>query len=104
MDLDPLLLSRIQFAFTISWHIIFPAFTIGLAAWLATAGRLPAAPCLNRGSYVGPEAGVQRQGLSPGSNGKAAGLQFSSHVLTAVLEIGPSRAQDGAAPLAPFRH
>ena len=36
MDLDPLLLSRLQFAFTISFHIIFPAFTIGLAAWLAT--------------------------------------------------------------------
>ena len=32
---DPLLLSRIQFAFTISFHIIFPAFTIGLASWLA---------------------------------------------------------------------
>jgi cytochrome d ubiquinol oxidase subunit I len=30
-----LLLSRIQFAFTVSFHIIFPAFTIGLAAWLA---------------------------------------------------------------------
>jgi cytochrome d ubiquinol oxidase subunit I len=29
------MLSRIQFAFTISFHIIFPAFTIGLAAWLA---------------------------------------------------------------------
>jgi cytochrome bd ubiquinol oxidase subunit I len=36
MDLDPLLLSRIQFGFTISFHIIFPSFTIGLAAWLAT--------------------------------------------------------------------
>ena len=35
MDLDPVLLSRIQFAFTISFHIIFPSFTIGLAAWLA---------------------------------------------------------------------
>jgi len=33
-DLTPLLLARIQFAFTISFHIIFPAFTIGLAAWL----------------------------------------------------------------------
>lgn len=32
--LDPVLLSRIQFAFTISFHIIFPSFTIGLAAWL----------------------------------------------------------------------
>ena len=36
MDLDPVLLSRIQFAFVVSFHIIFPAFTIGLAAWLAT--------------------------------------------------------------------
>ncbi|PIK70176.1 cytochrome ubiquinol oxidase subunit I, partial [Methylobacterium frigidaeris] len=34
MDLTPLILSRIQFAFTITFHIIFPAFTIGLAAWL----------------------------------------------------------------------
>jgi cytochrome bd ubiquinol oxidase subunit I len=35
MELDPVLLSRIQFAFVVSFHIIFPAFTIGLAAWLA---------------------------------------------------------------------
>jgi cytochrome d ubiquinol oxidase subunit I len=34
MDVTALLLSRIQFAFTISSHIIFPSFTIGLAAWL----------------------------------------------------------------------
>ena len=33
--LDPLMLSRIQFTFTISFHILFPAFTIGLASWLA---------------------------------------------------------------------
>ncbi len=32
---DTAVLSRIQFAFTISVHIIFPAFTIGLASWLA---------------------------------------------------------------------
>ena len=36
MDLDVVLLSRIQFAFVITFHIIFPSFTIGLAAWLAT--------------------------------------------------------------------
>lgn len=36
MDLDPVLLARIQFAFTIMWHIIFPAFTIGLSAYIAT--------------------------------------------------------------------
>ncbi len=34
MDTTALILSRLQFAFTISFHIIFPAFTIGLAAWL----------------------------------------------------------------------
>ena len=34
MEFDALMLSRIQFAFTISFHIIFPAFTIGLASWL----------------------------------------------------------------------
>lgn len=35
MTLDPILLARIQFAFTISFHIVFPAFTIGLASFLA---------------------------------------------------------------------
>jgi cytochrome bd ubiquinol oxidase subunit I len=35
MDLtDPLLLARIQFAFTVSFHILFPAFTVGLASWI----------------------------------------------------------------------
>src|SRR3546814_3305335 len=33
--LSPLFLSRVQFAFVISFHILFPAFTIGLAHWLA---------------------------------------------------------------------
>jgi cytochrome d ubiquinol oxidase subunit I len=33
--IDPILLARIQFAFTIGFHIIFPAFTIGLASFLA---------------------------------------------------------------------
>ena len=35
VNLDPALLSRIQFAFTLSFHILFPAFTIGLASWLS---------------------------------------------------------------------
>lgn len=34
-NLDPVFLARVQFAFTVSYHIIFPAFTIGLASWLA---------------------------------------------------------------------
>ena len=33
--LDPLLLSRIQFAFVVSFHALFPMFTIGLAAYIA---------------------------------------------------------------------
>ena len=32
---DAQLLARIQFAFTVSFHIIFPAFSIGLASYLA---------------------------------------------------------------------
>lgn len=39
-QLDPLLLARIQFAFTISFHILFPAFTIGLASYLAVLEAL----------------------------------------------------------------
>jgi cytochrome d ubiquinol oxidase subunit I len=35
MILDPVLLARIQFAFTVSFHIVFPAFSIGLASFLA---------------------------------------------------------------------
>jgi cytochrome d ubiquinol oxidase subunit I len=35
MELDPVLLSRIQFAFVVSFHAIFPVFTIGLAAFIA---------------------------------------------------------------------
>jgi cytochrome bd ubiquinol oxidase subunit I len=33
--LDPIILSRSEFALLIGFHII-PAFTVGLAAWLAT--------------------------------------------------------------------
>jgi len=34
-ELDALLLARVQFGFTISFHIVFPALTIGLASYLA---------------------------------------------------------------------
>jgi cytochrome d ubiquinol oxidase subunit I len=36
VDPHALLLARLQFAFTISFHIIFPAFSIGLSAFVAT--------------------------------------------------------------------
>ncbi len=35
MSLDPLLLSRLQFFWVIAWHILMPAFTVGLASYIA---------------------------------------------------------------------
>ena len=35
MALDPLFLSRLQWAWVISWHILLPAFTVGLASYIA---------------------------------------------------------------------
>lgn len=40
MDFSALELARIQFAFVVSAHIIFPAFTIGLASYLAVLEAL----------------------------------------------------------------
>ena len=35
MNLNPATLARVQFAFTVSFHIIFPTMSIGLAMFLA---------------------------------------------------------------------
>ena len=35
MTLDPLLLSRLQWAWLIGWHILLPAFTVGMASFIA---------------------------------------------------------------------
>jgi cytochrome d ubiquinol oxidase subunit I len=35
LGLDAVMLARIQFAFTVAFHFLFPAFTIGLASYLA---------------------------------------------------------------------
>src|SRR5262244_1182927 len=35
MDFDPTLLSRLQFAWVIGWHILLPAFTVGCASFIA---------------------------------------------------------------------
>ena len=40
MELDPLFLSRLQFAFVVSFHAIFPVFTIGLASYIAVLEML----------------------------------------------------------------
>ncbi|GJD79268.1 Cytochrome bd-II ubiquinol oxidase subunit 1 [Methylobacterium gregans] len=34
-NVDALLLARWQFGFTVAFHIVFPAFSIGLASYLA---------------------------------------------------------------------
>ena len=34
-SLDPLILSRAQFAWVIAWHILLPAFTVGIASYIA---------------------------------------------------------------------
>ena len=39
-DFDAVLLARIQFAFTVAFHFLFPAFTIGLASYLAVLNAL----------------------------------------------------------------
>ena len=48
MEFDALVLSRLQFAFTVAFHILFPLLTIGLASfllvlevrWIATGNRI----------------------------------------------------------------
>lgn len=35
MELDPVFLSRLQFAWVIAWHILMPALTVGLASYIA---------------------------------------------------------------------
>ena len=47
---DALTLARLQFAFTVSFHIVFPAFTIGLASYLAVLEGLWLAT--GRGVYL----------------------------------------------------
>ena len=37
---DPIVLARAQFAFTMSFHIVFPAFSIGLASFLTVLEAL----------------------------------------------------------------
>jgi cytochrome d ubiquinol oxidase subunit I len=39
-SIDPVVLARMQFAFTMSFHIIFPAFSIGLASYLVVLEAL----------------------------------------------------------------
>jgi cytochrome d ubiquinol oxidase subunit I len=40
MTLDPVLLSRLQFVWVVAWHILLPAFTVGLASYIAVLESL----------------------------------------------------------------
>src|SRR5712675_685954 len=40
MSLDAVLLSRLQFAFTIGYHILWPAYTIGISGFIVLLGTL----------------------------------------------------------------
>jgi cytochrome bd ubiquinol oxidase subunit I len=42
MLLDPALLSRLQFVWVIAWHILLPAFTVGLSSYIAVLEGLHA--------------------------------------------------------------
>jgi hypothetical protein len=58
MELDPVFLSHVQFAFIASIYTIFASFTIGLVTWLATIegvglATLIAHPSLSLGRVCG---------------------------------------------------
>ena len=79
MSITALLLSRIQFASTISFHIIFPSFTIGLAAHLQVMGRWLERPYLLMFPVVGV---VAIAGLAHGVVQRRDGVPFSMVALT----------------------
>ena len=62
MDASALLLSRIQFGFTISFHIIFPAFTIGLGAWLARRREQAQVEQIEKAAKAAPPQPVKQEG------------------------------------------
>src|SRR5271156_4336946 len=91
MDLTALLLSRLQFAFTISFHIIFPSFTIGLAAWLAVLEALHLAT--ERPAYrVVFEFWLKIFGVAVGLGGVSGvvmGFQFGTNWSSFASKTGP---------------
>src|SRR5262249_55994188 len=81
MELDPVFLSRLQFAFVISFHIVFPSFTIGLAAWLATieGARLTTGNALYRRGFDFWLKGVVGWFGVGGVAGLVLGVLFGPH-------------------------
>ncbi len=55
MALHPLMLSRIQWAWVISWHILLPALTVGLIATPANGNeRATPVDCATAGAAMIP--------------------------------------------------
>ena len=51
MTLDPVFLSRMQWVWVMAWHILLPAFTVGLASYIAALEGLY---LLSEGRYLAP--------------------------------------------------
>ena len=64
---DAILLARIQFAFTVSFHFLFPAFTIGLASYLAVL-NLDAEPYVRRRAVSAAKITIARAARFVGQN------------------------------------
>ena len=89
MHLDALILSRLQFAFTIAFHIIFPSLAMGLAAWLVVL----------EGLYLATDQSIYRRlfdfwltifGLASGIglvSGIVTGFEFGTNLSRLVLPM-----------------
>ena len=103
MDTTALLLSRLQFAFTVSFHIIFPSFTIGLAAWLTVLEALhlrPGGRCIAASSTSGSRSSASPSAWasSPGSSGLRV-----RHELERTVAASRDRSRGRCCPMRPSR-
>ena len=74
--LDAIILARIQFAFTVSFHFIFPAFSIGLASYLAVLeGRLPS-DCGRLTDHIERQGRLSRIALQATAASREARLSY----------------------------
>ena len=72
MDLDPVLLSRIQFFWVVAWHILLPAFTVGLASYIAVLEGLHF--FTRKEVYSGSRTSGSRSSRSPSAWASSRGI------------------------------
>ena len=111
-----LLLARVQFAFTVSFHFIFPAFSIGLASYLAVLEGLWLAPVQavvativsDADAYAGEVADALRQAgirVSTDLRNEKINYKVREHSLARVpnlLVIGKREAEERNVALRPL--